>query len=405
MIDVADTTSVPTRWHDPFDPAPWAKRVVWYFGSRGLRADHPFLRTLQEALLQGDPRMDEVVAWMERVGQAEARKLFETALRKGIGALDQEPPEPLARLFAQLDSVPAWVDKEKLRYACATIHRAGPANDYALGCGSLMSGYLSSAAVKPLMRTGALTGNAARRIVETGKFILDITESGDLGRHTAGFETTVRVRLLHAMVRAKLRRSPEWRTQEWGLPINQNDLLGTNLQFSVTYLLTLRFMGFLHSQRERDSIVHFWRYVGYLMGIDEHLLPRNFREATRYLRLVGTSQPDPDEDSRALAAALLDAPLGLALHPIVSRIVRVDRAFRAGLSRSIMGGVAADALGLPNDRWKYAVFALSPTVSALELMQRLVPGGRQAAVRVGRRVLRRKLGRALEATAGKRMHL
>ena len=404
MIDVADTTSVPTRWRSPFAPAPWASRLVWFFGFRSLRADHPFLRTLQEALLQGDPRMDEVVAWMDHVGQAEGRKLFETALRQGIGAI-ADPPPALAHLFAQLDTVPSWVDKEMLRHACETIQRAGPANDYALGCGSLMSGYLSSAAVKPLMRTGALTYNAARRIAETAKFVLDITESGDMGRTTAGFETTVRVRMLHAMVRAKLRRSPEWKIEAWGLPINQSDLLGTNLQFSVTYLVSLRLMGFLHSRRERECIMHFWRYVGYLMGVEEHLLPRDYREGMRYLRLVGTSQPDPDEDSRTLAAALLDAPLGMPFPPILNRFIRVERSFRAGLSRSLMGGTAADALGLPNDRWKYAIFVLSPTVSALELMRRLVPGGREAAVRTGRRFLRRKVKRALAVTAGKRMHV
>src|SRR5262249_26510714 len=163
------------------------------------------------------------VAWMEEQPDGEGRKMFELALEKGIGAVPA--PEPLVRLFAQLDGVPSWVEPEKLRHACEAIQRVGRANDYALACGSLMSGYLSRAAVKPLMSTGALAHNAARRLAETGKFVVDIVESGDMGRRTDGFKTAVRVRLLHACVRAKLRRSPEWKTEAWGHPINQNDLL------------------------------------------------------------------------------------------------------------------------------------------------------------------------------------
>jgi len=269
-----------------------------------------------------------------------------------------------------------------------------------------MSGYLSSAAVKPLMTTGALAYNAARRLVETGKFVFDITESGDMGRHTAGFKTAVRVRLLHAFVRSKLRRSPEWRTHEWGAPINQNDLLGTNLQFSVTYLLAVRMLGFLHTRREREAIMHFWRYVGYLMGIDERLLPKSHREGMRYLRLLATSQPDPDDDSRILAAALVNAPRSLSpATPLAKRRIALVCSLRAGLSRAFMGGIAADVLGLPDDGWKYAIFAISPMVSATEVARRIVPGGRAFAVHIGRRFIREQITQALAITAGQRMHM
>ncbi|WP_394823090.1 oxygenase MpaB family protein [Pendulispora albinea] len=405
MGDVAFATpeAIPARWRDPMHPPAWAKRLVGYCRTK-LQPGHPFMDVLQKALLEGDPLADDLVACMDELPAGEGRRMFELALEHGIDAVPGSP-KALARFFAHLDRVPAWVEPETLRYACETIQRVGIANGYALACGSLMSGYLSSAAVKPLMTTGALTSNTSRRIAETGKFVLDITESGDMGRYTAGFKTTVRVRLLHAFVRAKLGRSPEWKTHEWGLPVNQSDLLGTNLQFSTTYLLSLRVLGILHSRREREAIMHFWRYVGYVMGVDEKLLPRNYREGKRYLRLLGASQPDPDEDSRALASALVYFPLAYGTTPFERRATAILCALRGGLSRSIMGDVAADALGLPDDRWKYAVFAISPAISTMEIARRLVPGGRRVAVRVGRRILRSQITRGLALTQASRIHV
>jgi hypothetical protein len=42
----------------------------------------------------------------------------------------------------------------------------------------------------------------------------------------------VRVRLIHARVRHALSRSPAWRPDAWGAPINQYDMAGTVLLFS-----------------------------------------------------------------------------------------------------------------------------------------------------------------------------
>ncbi|HAV69047.1 MAG TPA: DUF2236 domain-containing protein, partial [Alcanivorax sp.] len=45
---------------------------------------------------------------------------------------------------------------------------------------SLMGGYLAAAAAKPLAFTGELDRMANRRLVETGKFWIDVTTPGGL---------------------------------------------------------------------------------------------------------------------------------------------------------------------------------------------------------------------------------
>lgn len=54
--------------------------------------------------------------------------------------------------------------------------------------------------------------------------------------------------------------------------MNQFDLAMTNLAFSSVVLLGIRALGIFPSKQETESFLHFWRYVGWLMGIDEKWL-------------------------------------------------------------------------------------------------------------------------------------
>src|SRR4029079_10235172 len=126
-------------------------------------------------------------------------------------------------------------------------------------------------------------------------------------RNSAGFKSVIRVRLMHAFVRHKLLRSG-WETDRWGGPINQADMAGTVLSFSVTYLIGLRLLGFVIPRRDREALVHLWRYVGRLLGVSDTLLPATEKESLRLLWLVAATQHGPDDDGRALARALLAVP-------------------------------------------------------------------------------------------------
>ena len=122
-----------------------------------------------------------------------------------------------------------------------------------------MSGYLSSGAVEPLVATGALLTMARRRIAETGKYLRDIATSGTIERSSEGFKTTVRVRIMHAMIRRRLGASAGWKTDDWGVPVNQRDMVGTNLEFSIAYIGGLTALGYRISRREREALVRLSR--------------------------------------------------------------------------------------------------------------------------------------------------
>lgn len=353
----------------------------------------PRIGALRDALLEGDPLADALAERMRL--QPSTRAKFELAVDRGLASVADPEPE-LAAFFEAVERVPPWLDRAKLKLGTETMLRVGPGGYAALGAVSLMSGYLASGAVKPLVRTGALTTMARRRLVETSKFVLDVSLSEDVGRFAPGVRAALRVRLIHAHVRAALLRSPTWRTDDWGTPINQHDMVATNLEFSTTYVLGLLVQGYVLTRAEREAVMHLWRYLGFLSGIREDLLPTTFREGLELLFLINRTAEGPDEDSRALARALLDATsslhresLGPVLGPLRTKVGE-------GLARFALGRRAADALGIPNHLFRYAPLALAPTTFAGELLRRAVPGARALSIHLGARFARDAIERALE---------
>ncbi len=221
-----DVSMVPARWRDPdHDPAPWTLHLSRHFGAPS--ADPVRRAAAMKGLTLGDPLADELVAWM-KASRGEGWKKFDLALTQGIQAVP-DAPAPLADFFAQVDRRPDWVEDDLLRVGCRAALATGPLLRYALGSGTLMVGYCSSSIARVLVMTGALNGRTYMRLQETGKFGVDVYASGTVGRFSAGFASAVRVRVMHAMVRAGLSRDPRWKAAEWGLPINQSDMAATAL--------------------------------------------------------------------------------------------------------------------------------------------------------------------------------
>lgn len=328
--------------------------------------------TLAHHVLMGDALADGVVAMYKSLPTGQGRKLLDQALEQGIGSIDNPPPA-LIHLFAQLDQEPVWLDRDKLRLACRVSRRVGISGELVLRNMSLMGGYLGAAAAKPLVFTGQLDRATARRLVETGKFWMDVTTVGGLERHADGFKSAVRVRMMHAQVRAMLLHSGKW-NMEWGHPLNQADSMATILEFSAIFLTGLRALGFVFSRREREAVFHLWRYIGYLMGVEERILPTCEADAMRAMYLMLATMPAADDDTRALGQALADAPLQFAGQDWLSQsIAKVERTLRIGYTRYILGDKAGDALGLPRTLAKYVWPAQFPLRFGSELLRKGLP--------------------------------
>ena len=346
-----------------------------------IRGDERQVARLREFAQVQDQRADDVVAWMAQQPKGQGRRLFEDALKNGV-----ETPGPLKAFFDDVDAKPYWVDDERLERGARAITRAGLLGLFPLGDMSLMGGYLASRATKSLVGTGEIEYKATRRLVETATWWIDVTTPGALKHGEQGYASALRIRLVHAHVRAAMNRRDDWDYDAWDRPVNQVQTVGTLLLFSLVYVFGTQLLGLRYSARERGDILHLWRYIGWLMGVDDELLPTSEEDAWRLLWLLAATEFIPDDDSKRLAKALIEAnaAVGEGRGAVGKVLSHVSVAVHSSISRLVLGKTNADFLGLPNDPIaQAAIVAVAGVNFAAETVRRFVPGATALQERIG----------------------
>ncbi|HEV7402410.1 MAG TPA: oxygenase MpaB family protein [Chthoniobacteraceae bacterium] len=366
-----------------------------YGGAESARGKHGTrLASYARFLRRGDPLADAAVESLAPLGRAGAEQMIDRAVTEGIDAVT-DAPEALRALFAQLDHVPFWFDPDLATLGGATFLRCR-LGFLALACMSLPLIYSWPVGNKPLALSGELLHHAGPRLKQTTQFVYAVSQPDAVRRAGAGFRLIVRVRLMHAQVRRLLRGSGQWQEEAWGAPIDQCHTAGTNLLFSLGALQGLERIGYLFNPVERAAVQHLWRYIGWLMGIDPELLPADEPEAMRLLDLLFALEPTPDEDSRALAAALAGAA-----NTYLHRFCTLPPTVVHGITRALIGQERADALGLPRTVWRWMVPLVRPATRLIERARLVSPQVRALARVAGPKAFRSLLGtRGLEGECG-----
>ncbi len=368
-----------------------AKPLLWLIRDRS--AAHPNedqWQRMGKALLRGDAPADQLAEWIHSSGSNAAFDQFNKTLNSG--AFDQtDLPQPLRTFFNAVSQPPAWVNWEQLErgaQACALSGKTGMRVLHDLG---LMAGYQASGINQTLIKTGALKHGASRRVAETTKWWMDCTTPGGMKGGADGFKTTLRVRLIHAMIRQRLLKQPDWDVAHWGLPINQLDMQATYLAFSVSFLFGQKLMGTIITGREAENIMHLWRYIGWLMGVDDVLLCSSEQEGRIALYQNVTTQATADENSRHLARALMDEPLGRHYASAPWLRGHWERQVHLSLVRWFVGRRGMKALGLPASTLPWYPLLFTPVNTLWCALHRLVPGGRARLQHAGRKAQQNQL--------------
>ena len=281
-------------------------KILGYMTNDHIQPSYAEYLSLNEALQTGDVAMDEVMSWVMQ-NPRQHRKYFETALYQGIDQLPHQIPE-LTEFFNLVEQKPDWYDQQKIDDSLQFTYKLGTNNSFILRDLSLMTGYLYPGFNQPLILTGALSQQASKRLAETSKWWMDITEPHAFERFNAGFTSTIYVRFIHSLVRFQLNKSEKWDAETWGIPINQYDQAMTNIAFSGVVLIGIRALGIFPNKQEIDSFLHFWKYTGWLMGIDEKWLIDKESESWKLLYWLRFTHPDADESSISLGSSLSKEP-------------------------------------------------------------------------------------------------
>lgn len=306
-----------------------------------------------DGLGRGDPPMDNIVAWMFEGSPGYAKALFEQALTRGIHTVE-EPPAPLKEFFDHVDAAPDWLNRALLNEGAKVSQANGMVSFYVLRDMALMGGYVYFSSLnQTLAATGSLQKDASLRLGETGKWLADVTTPHGLDRFGEGFITTIRVRMVHALIRRALKKRGDWDGDAWGLPINQIDMLATYLAFGPVTVLGARLFGVPINRTESRAAMHMWRYIGWLSGVEEQWLALTEGDGLRKLYHTFLTHQFPDEKVGLLGMALLKEPLtrrlpGLERYPLLMRLVR-RYLYHKHMSNSalILGPLQRRRLGLP----------------------------------------------------------
>ncbi len=343
-----------------YDPAP-PDDVVDVFGSMYYDAD---------------PLADEFVEEVY-LGQsaAQGRAMLDQALTHGVQSV-VEAPESLCRLFADLDNDPDWLDPEQAAAGARAFRRYGVDVFRFAGAITLHS-YAENSVAKPLILSGGYTGNRTRhRFLETASFWIAVSEPGGLAPGAAGRAAALRVRIMHAFVRRRLLAHPEWDLDAWGVPISQADAVLTLMGGSVAAGLGMRAMGYRTSAAEIEAMMHFWRYVGHLMGVRPQWYPKTISDALQlgFLASLKSTRQSGD-DGRALCQSYANA---FAPSPQATRLDRIRAALEhrthLGYTQFFMGPWSYRKNAMPSaGLWGLQPVAKFPLIFAAETMRRAFP--------------------------------
>ena len=286
----------------------------------------------------GDPAADALVAAVAQQTGREGLTVFMRFLGdlKNVSLAEQLPE--VVHFFEQQGHLPPWTAPQKMAKGMAFFWKYETKIALLLGCYSLPYCYAAANGAQVLWLTERIKKDTYKRLEETGEFVFEIMQERDW-RNGRNVIKVLKIRLMHAVVRYFTSHHAQWNTA-WGLPINQEDMAGTNLAFSYIVIRGLRKMNVKTQTNDEESYLHFWDIIGCLLGVNERLLPVDLREAYHLDRAIYRRQFQPSAAGKGLTQSLTKVLQNQAPSKQLQN-------FPIAQMRFLLGKEVADLLGVP----------------------------------------------------------
>lgn len=317
---------------------------------------------LDEMHKLGDPEADAVIQEIFEDDSIDEVNRLMLLMVENDDMPSDELPKIMQDFLRDTAKFPAWVDEEKMLHGSQLFTRYGPEIVLILFGASLPILYAAYPGAQVLVGTRRLTADVHRRIIETGQFVIDVTAESAWRDDGKGFRTTQKIRLMHATIRQMLSHHPRWEKHwddDWGVPINQEDLAGTMLSFSVTIIQSLEKCNITMSDEEKEAYLHHWKVIGHILGVEDELMPDNYQEAVEGMALWMRRNHKETEAAKELMAAMVkfwyDRVPGKLFDGVTT-----------GWSRMWVGDKLADTLGIPKYNWTYNLLQIQRFIWLIE---------------------------------------
>ena len=311
-----------------------------------------------------DPLADEVVASVVNSGGLEA---FDAMMKQLVNNRDKvldTLPKIVDDFFEKTKTLPEWADKEKIVRGEKVFDLYGPEMITMLFFVALPYAYATKKGSHVLAITAELTKHVHRRIFRTAQFIMDVMQRGGLGPNGRGIRSAQKVRLLHASLRYYIANKSKWKSEwnpTWGQAINQEDMAGTLMDFSVGVMRGLERAKINLSPEDAEAYLHCWKVVGHIIGVRPELLPENVEDAFDLADTIIERQLGESDSGKALIEDLIRFIQGF--------IPRFFSGFPATATRYLSGDKIADVIEVRPFNWTLVLLKLQ--ISVFDMFERI----------------------------------
>ena len=292
------------------------------------------VNNLSQYRLIGDLPADQLISdLVEANGIDYIRTLF--PFFSDYKNLNFDKLDPLIRNFLRDQSdLPTHFDKKEMIRATDYYRKNQENIGLVLGLYSLPYCYLGADGARVLAFSSRLNNDALKRLIETGNFLKAVLnyDNWEEGRI---FAICLKVRLLHAAIRYFILKSGQW-DMDWGHPINQEDLAGTNIAFSLIVLRGMEKLGMEADETSKRAYLHLWNVIGSLLGVEEKLLPDNYLSSVKLDKAISAHQFKQSPQGAELAASLMAAFRMVAPNDTIANLLQEQSRFLLGINYADM---------------------------------------------------------------------
>ena len=318
---------------------------------------------LDDLRFEGDPPLDAIVDELARSGEIRTVSELLRHLVDNAQPVPEELPASIAQWLEDTAKLPDWADPDRIARGADLVVDHGPQVAMILATASLVYCYAGYPGVKVLNFSHRLDQDPYRRVGETAQFVLDVTNPGGMGPDGGAIRKIQKVRVLHASIRHLVANSRRWDARAWGVPICQEDLVGTLMTFSQLVVDCLRKVGVRVSDQEAEDYLYLWRAVGEMLGVEPEAIPRSMDGAHALAKVIRRRNHRRSEDGVAMTAALLE------MHANTLPGAKFD-GLTPALLRYLLGDEICDLVDVPhNARWERAMSFNARLGRALDMAQ------------------------------------
>jgi ER-bound oxygenase mpaB/B'/Rubber oxygenase, catalytic domain len=240
-----------------------------------------------------DPELCDVFDEQGRLAET-LRLLVRQAGLHRVAAVLVTPDREWSKLAAECSrlateaAAPIKPDPAMLREAQRLFGRFAPEISGALLLAALPQSYATTFGAHVLAAAGGLENDLVRRVRGTAQFLLVVTqlatddddarrqwqpsEQSPVSGEVMPWHVCTALRLYHHTIRRKLiddarSKGADAEADFGGKPLNQEDLLGILLTFSITVFEVLERYGICWTADEQEAYLHLWDVIGAYLGI------------------------------------------------------------------------------------------------------------------------------------------